>query len=219
MTTTLKDKVRTYKAKEQEIISIQEKIRELERQYIIPLKEKQKQKQDALLQLGNQELVSISVGELVKELSDLTGIKEENMHLDIDYIDMWTTKDIKESINNQVKKPQLRLIISSNEPKNLSKMALENGEFYYYLIFESNFSEPQFDGKTLLEHSYTLSKYTDNLSWPSLYIKKEDIMNIICHFKLNELAKLNTNSDINLLEEALDNYMKKQERIKIKKKH
>lgn len=214
MTTTLKDKVRTYKAKEQEIISIQEKIRELERQYIIPLKEKQKQKQDALLQLGNQELVSISVGSLIKELSELTGIAENDMHLDIDYMDILSVKDIMDRLNNQIKTPQLRLIISSKEPKDLTRAALENGDFYYYITFESDFNEPQADGKTLLEHSYTI----DNLPWTSLYLKKEDIMNIICHLKLSELAKLSTNSSENLLEEAIDNYLKKQERNKQKQK-
>ena len=86
------------------------------------------------------------------------------------------------------------------------------------MTFESDFNEPQADGKTLLDHSYTFKNYSDDLSWPSLYIEKEDIMDILCHYKLSELAKLNMNSNKNLLEEAIDNYIKKQERNKLKLK-
>ena len=211
----IKEQLKKYREKEKAIQSTQEMIRDIDKKMIAPLRAIEQKQKEELNKLGNQEVVSLSVRELIAELINITGVVSDDMYLDIDFIDMWTVQDV---LSKQDKKPQLRLVISSKDPKKMSKEDLENGEYYYCIAFEGDFYEPQADGCMLIDHSYTISNEYDDLLWPSLYIKKEDIMDIICHFSLSEIERLKMYLNSDLLTKALQNQIDNQEEKKVKQK-
>lgn len=189
----MESRIKEYKDKEQEIDELDERIRELERRIILPLKREQEVCKKELQEIGKSSIFSISIQDLVRELSDLTGIPEEEIYVEVDYFEICTAEDYKkEDFLKQENKPLVKLIICSRNAYNMSNNNPQPGDFYYHLTFISDFNELQADGKSLMDHSYIISDYgslgSEHIKLTSLYIKKEDIMSIICHLNLNNIA-------------------------------
>lgn len=226
MELTLAEKMKAFEDKELERKQVDEEIHRLEQTLIQPLKDKRKIVTKELESLGQLSTINISVRDLIREISELTGISPEEIFVELDYFGIWSTKDYqKEDFVKNAKKPQLKLMLSN---KRLHGGTIQNelkeGDFYYFLTFLSDFYEPQADGKSLIEHSYTIRDHADGLPWlrmqTSLYIKEEDVMNIICHFKLWDIAtstELSTRYPKKLLSQALQNYEKRQKEKSLEK--
>ncbi len=220
----LEESVKEFKGKENEIAEIEDRIREIERTMIEPLKEAKKRIIQEKEKIG-KEIFDIRLGDLMDELSLLTGIPKEEMYLDLDFNNIWTIKDYKPiDFYKREKKPYLRLTIASRKPSNISSENLEQNDFQYFFSFQSDFDEIQADGESLLDHSYVIRGHCDGLPWlrleSSLYLSKYHIEDIICHLNLYGLASSFEHQDHfpkDLFLEALKNY-EKHKREKAKEK-
>ena len=188
----LEESVKEFKEKEFEIKIIEDRIREIERTMILPLKEEEKRIRAEKEVLG-QEKFDIRLGDLMDELSLLTGIPKEEMYVYLDFNNIWTIEDYKPvDFYKREKNPYLNLTLASRPPHTFSIEDRQPNDFNYYFSFQSDFDEVQADGKTLLEHSYTKRGHCDRLPWlrieTSLYLKDSHKEDIVCHLKLWDLA-------------------------------
>lgn len=130
--------------------------------------------------MKNSEILSVRLGDFIKELSDITEINEEDIEVNLDYLPSF--------IYGAHEKQD---ILNSNIPEKLSlNVNAEDISLYYTVI--GDLKKPQADGKTLYDHTTVIQKYAlqeKDLSWDKTYIiiSKEEIKEIICNFDLCDL--------------------------------
>lgn len=220
----LKDRMNEYREKEFEIAVLEEQIKSIQENQILPIRKNQKKEKEELEELG-KETFDFRLGDLIKSLSKLSGIEEESIYVHIDYNDIWTMKNFQPiDFYNRAKKPLLRLTIASRKPYTFSFTKPKENDFQYNFFFESDFQELQGDGHSLLEHSYTLRERFDGISkskiQTSLYISDDNKEDIICHLNLRDLAssiEYKNHFPNDLLLEAIENIEKDKGENAIKK--
>lgn len=212
----LEESVKSFKEKEREIEIIDNIIREIERTIIDPLKEEKERIIEEQEMLGKDSF-DIRLGDLMDELSALTAIPKEKMYVDIDFNNIWTIEDYKPvDFYKREKKPFIKLTLASRPPQSFSIKEREINDFNYYLLFQSDFDETQADGKSLLEHSYTVRGRCEEIPCmrieTSLYLKDFNKEDIICHLKIRDLSSSFEHSQHfpkDLFLKALQNYEKR----------
>lgn len=140
---------------------------------------------------GESEIITVKLGDLINELSILSGID---------------SSEIEASFSTGIfiigKKPVDKdTLLKHNQKLNRRIMSLtlkggkiynDNHFIYTYLDTPMNFDEIQADGKTLYEHCEAVWGHIDDMPWKDIDTDLEvyyDIENIICHFNLNEIMK------------------------------
>lgn len=222
----LKERMIQYREKEHKIELLEEQIKDIQDTMIKP-KKKSQEKEESELRILGKETFDFRLGDLIRSLSELTGIEEEKMYIKIDYNDIWTMEDYKPiDFYKRGKKPLLRLTIASRKPHTFSLEKPKDNDFQYNFFFQSDFYELQADGRSLLEHSYTIKDCFDSISnlriQTSLYISENQKEDIICHLKLKDLASsidYNNHFPKDLLLQAVENIevlKSKNARVKIK---
>lgn len=218
------DRIKNYREKEQEIELMSEQIKEIQDKIISPINIEQEKEKKELEKLGN-ETFHFRLGDLIKSLSELTGIEEEKIYIHIDYNDIWIMKNSSVvDFDKREKKPLIHLIIASRKPHTFSVEKRNTHDFQYNFFFQSDFNEIQADGCTLLEHSYTIKDRFDGMSnlniQTSLYLSNNHKEDIICHLQLKDLASSCENNNHfpkDLLLKAIQN-IEKSKREKATKK-
>lgn len=218
------DRINNFREKEQEIELISEQIKEIQDKIISPINIKQEKEKKELEKIGN-EIFHFRLGDLIKSLSELTGIEEEMIYVHIDYNDIWIMKNSHlVDFEKREKKPLLHLIIASRKPHTFSIEKRSSHDFQYNFFFQSDFNEIQEDGRTLLEHSYTIKDRFDGMSnvniQTSLYLSNNHKEDIICHLQLKDLASSFENKNHfpkDLLIEAIENIEKSKRENAIEK--
>lgn len=147
-----------------------------------------------------EQVVSVSLGDLVEELSNLTEIPIQHIGYDIEIFtqDIYHKKHslpISKDMLYHDDPVTLELKIVSNKEKSFSLSTFEYEQeldFCYKMSFKSLLNAPQADGKTLFDHTYTYTGYIDDMPFKGKYtalsIKEQGIYNIICNFSLYDLA-------------------------------
>lgn len=152
-----------------------------------------------MLENNDNENISVSIGDIVKELSNLTGIKEENIGVNIEtYVGYWgkrTLDELASMINS--KEPNYFLNYDENKKINItiySNKAIyshnDSQMFCYDIEKDFDLNEIQEDDKTLLDHCTAHLYYSDTreCDYTGIAIDK-DIENIKYNVKFNDLVK------------------------------
>ena len=198
MQSYIEEQIEAYKALESAIHELEEKISELkervqqiENHQIQPIQTDVKEKNKDLRTLGGEIVADIRFGDLVEELSEITGVLPDDMIADINYdfvfFNGWNRDDFTR------KKPLQELkIIICKKGDNYEKRDNHQGlDFCYILSFIGNLNELQADGRRLVEHSYVKEVYDDfrcSRQLTYLCTVPENVMDIICHFSLTDIA-------------------------------
>lgn len=179
--------------------NIEDKRKKFE-QSLEPLKESLTKASDEFnLLAGNK--VSVSLEDLVKELSSLTGISILNMGIKIETnVGYWGINN-KRRILELMNSSDQHLNCTENYNKNnfweialfadKNKNLRENTQVFCYCMgFKLNLEELQSDGKTLLEHCSAEVCYDDmqGSHYTNLVINK-NIGSLNCNFSLYDLVK------------------------------
>ena len=232
MEKSLEELVKEYKEKKEsktlkfkfKTIPAQEEFKRL----IDPLKDEFK---SALLEsvfFASNEIISVRLGDLIEELSNLAGINVEDMDYDVNISNICKTE--KSSCSEKSREElwteepvHLFLTIQSQKTENFASYDEQTSmEFYYNHSFYSYLFTLQADGKTLFGHTHTIAyyigEYPNKKITTQLLIKKEDMDNIICKFNLYSLAAskdLNSFHPRELLLKAILNILNKQKECEI----
>ena len=202
MEKSLEELVKEYKEKEKRVQNIETQIKTIPAQeefkrLIDPLKDEFKSTLLESVFFASNEIISVRLGDLIEELSNLAGINVEDMDYDVNIINVykegsphslkksrkafWTEKPVDLSLTIQSKKTEHSPLFGEQASM----------KFYYNHKFYSYLSTLQADGETLFDHTYTVAsranKPSKNLI-TRLWIKKENMDDIICNFDLYDLA-------------------------------
>ncbi|MGN1379731.1 MAG: hypothetical protein ACI4XR_05025, partial [Bacilli bacterium] len=175
--------------------------------------------------LLSKEKISISLGDLINELSNLTGINDSNfgIKLKTDVIH-WGKYNITKLLNimnngnDDQKKYYYYLTLYAD--KSIHPYKKENQLFCYEMIFALNFEEIQADGKKLLDHCSVERKFDDiqGLYYTELVIDK-NISELNLNISLDNLIKddlkepFNRYYPTNLLMQAVINCIENKKEI------
>lgn len=229
MEKSLEELVKEYKEKEKKVQNIEIQIQNLREKFektLEPLKEELETAKKEMFE--RNEVVSVRLGDLIEELSNLTGISVENMDYDVNISNICKTE--KSSCSEKSREElwteepvHLFLTIQSQKTENFASYDEQTSmEFYYNHSFYSYLFTLQADGKTLFGHTHTIAyyigEYPNKKITTQLLIKKEDMDNIICKFNLYSLAaskELNSFHPRELLLKAILNILNKQKECEI----
>ena len=183
---------------------------------------------------GKQIVASVRLGDLVEELSELTGISIKNIDYKVDIRDELivhkSSHGLTKSKNEFLKDKPVKLDLKIRGSKKLdlscpTYKAFEKLDFCYDISFYSLLTTLQADGKSLFDHTYTWSAHIEDMPWKNkftkLAIKEDDMCDIICNFSLFDLAYFKDWDRCHpkrLLLEAVLNIVGRQKENKNKKK-
>ena len=183
---------------------------------------------------GKQIVASVRLGDLVEELSELTGISIKNIDYKVDIIDEVivhkSSHGLTKSKNEFLKDKPVKLDLKIRGSKKLdlscpTYKAFEKLDFCYDISFYSLLTTLQADGKSLFDHTCTWSAHIEDMPWKrkftKLAIKEDDMCDIICNFSLFDLAHFKDWDRCHpkrLLLEAVLNIVGRQKENKNKKK-
>lgn len=174
--------------------------------------------------------VSVRLEDLVKELSNLTGISVFEIGIKFETnVGYWGRNNIKrilELMNSENQRLncmggncnrnyhwKLRLFANKNE----HPYEMDNQPFCFEMLFGLNLDEVQADGKTLLEHCTAETRYDDMQgSHYTVLVINKNIGDIILNLRLNNLVKEDSRERFNrwypadLLTQAVINCVERQ---------
>lgn len=214
--------INNYKTQESEINQLKDTIKQIEREQIQPLEFAIEDKRKQLNTIGEDTIIDIRFGDLVEEISELTGVSINDMVADINFYgtsDCWTLANWdKEDFVRANPIQQFTVILSSETDRN----NCQGMDFNYHLNFLSDLNELQADGRKLIEYCY-VRRFYDDLRCRKindLCTNPKDIMNIVCHLKLRDLARSYEWNDYypkDLLGQAIVNHQNKQNKKSLEK--
>lgn len=183
-----------------------------------------------MLENNDIDNISVSIGDIVEELSNLTGIEKENIGVNIDtYVGYWgicTFDEIISRINSKQKnyflnyneKRKIKISIYSN--KNIYSHA-NNQIFCYDIEKKFDLNEIQADGKTLKDHSREQLYFDDGReSYYTGIVIDKDIENLNYKVDLEELENIKDSKDfypVNLFKQIIINIIDNRNNNKQKK--
>ncbi len=140
---------------------------------------------------GKSEIITVKLGDLINELSILSGIDKSKIKVSFStgiYIigKKPVDKDTLLKHNQKLNRRIMSLTLKGGEIYN------DNHFIYTYLDTPMNFDEIQADGKSLYDHCEAVWGHIDDIEWKDIDTDLEvyyDIENIICHLNLNEIIK------------------------------
>lgn len=140
---------------------------------------------------GESEIITVKLGDLINELSILSGIDKSKIKVSFStgiYIigKKPVDKDTLLKHNQKLNRRIMSLTLKGGEIYN------DNHFIYTYLDTPMNFDEIQADGKSLYDHCEAVWGHIDDIEWKDIDTDLEvyyDIENIICHLNLNEIIK------------------------------
>ena len=166
---------------------------------ILPIKDDIKNKEIEIEKLkkilnlndyGESEIVTLRLGDLIDELSQLSGIDKSNIEARFfTNIEIIGKKPVEKSF-----------LVSSkvNNDSRIMSLSLSGGKLYrdnyfiytYCLDTPMNLDEIQADGKTLYDHCEAVWGHIEDMEWKDIYTYLAvyyDLDDIICHFDLNRI--------------------------------
>ena len=174
--------------------------------------------------LGESEIITLRLGDLIDELSKLSGIDKSEIKPSFEtYIYTTGKKPVeKDVVLRESKKRKSRIMYLKIDG---GKKSSDNYFVYDYLYTPMNFDEIQADGKTLFDHCEAVWNHIDDMEWKDIDTYLEvyyDLDDIICHLNLNNIMDLdespNTFYPKNLFTKAILNCALKSEENTIKSK-
>ena len=140
---------------------------------------------------GESEIITVKLGDLINELSILSGIDQSKIKVSFStgiYIigKKPVDKDTLLKHNQKLNRRIMSLTLKGGKIYN------DNHFIYTYLDTPMNFDEIQADGKSLYDHCEAVWGHIDDMEWKDIDTDLEiyyDIENIICHLNLNEIIK------------------------------
>lgn len=170
------------------------------------LQEESKNMSEEFNTLAQSQVVSVSLTDLVEELSRLTGISILNMGIDIKFdISCDRIYDLDLLLNNEYSNKDVEILLYGDSSLDTSD---RYQPFIYRMTYPINLREKQADGRTFLEHCSRCSSYCGG----SDYLRFDKrIGDIICHLNIEQIVagRRYTWKPISLMTEAMINCIEK----------
>lgn len=210
----IKENIKYLQAKKEELKSIKREIDEKRTAFEKDIEEKRKKFEESLeplkessnkaseefyLLAGNK--VSVSLEDLINELSSLTGISILNMGIEIEtnveYWGKYNLRRILELMNSSNQNLNCTDNYNKNNFWEITLFADKNTNsrektqvFCYDMSFKLNLEELQSDGKPLLEHCSVKVHYDDmQVKYYTNLVIDKNIGSLNCNLSLNDLVK------------------------------